>query len=443
LHLKWKEIEMTDKWMLWGVMAGLLFAHGVALGQDPVVVIPEPEDGRPAVEVEVEEPRRTVDREVEEQRPVVPEDPVVPHPVPQERITAGWQEGRFFLESADGDFLVRPLLQLQMRYVANYRDDGGGSTDSGFEMRRARLALDGHAFGPDLKYLFILTNDRVGGTMRLLDAFATYHLGDGWHVRGGQFKDPVSHEFRVSTQRHWAVDLSLQSSLIGGGQQGYVQGMSVIYDPQRDWRAEVAVHQGYNSVNTGWEAGGGTPFIGVGPTDFGFSGRGEYMVFGDNWTQYADFTAMGITNDMLVIGAGADWSQAGSENVFFHTVDASWKTAEGLAVYGAIQAVYSDPDAGSFYDWGVLGQVGQMLSPRWEAFGRLGLTRLDRDRGFPRNSIPEFTIGANYYFRGHNAKLTFDGTWLPNGSPIPDPGTGVLAGRDDQFLLRAQVQLLF
>jgi hypothetical protein len=441
-----------------GVVAMTMLA-GVAMAQQPAgraEVRPRDQPAEVRTQVEVRTTEQAEVRTQDEVRqpgepaivthePVPPEgtaEPAVPHPLPMEKFTAGYQDGRFVLQSEDDRFVLRPGVQFQMRHVFNYRDDGGGDTESGFEFPRLRVALDGNAFGPDLKYLVIFTNNRVGG-INLLDAFVTYHLGDGLHLRAGQFKDPVSHEFRLSTQRLWAAEPSLQNSLIAGGQSGYVQGVSLIYDPQTRWRAEVAVHDGYGSINTGWEAGGGNAFVGVAPTDFGFSGRGEYMVFGESWRQYSDLTAMGTREDMLVIGAGADWSQAGSENAFFHTIDASYKTERGLAVFGALNGLYADRDDVNLYDWGVLGQVGQMLNPRWEAFGRLGYTRLDGDRNLAERTVPELTIGANYYIRGHQAKLTLDGTWLPNGSPLPVPGVGARAGTDDQFIIRSQLQLLF
>jgi hypothetical protein len=365
----------------------------------------------------------------------------VDHPLPMEKFTAGYRAGRFTIQDDAGDFVLRPMLQLQMRGVSNWQEHE--DIDSGVELRRMRLGFDGNMFGPDLRYQFIFTNRRVGGAVSVLDAFVTYRFAEGLHLRAGQFKDPVAHEHRVSSQRMLAAELSLQNALISGGQSSYVQGLSLIYDPEGRWRTEVAVHQGYNTLNTGWEAGGGTAFIGVQDTDIGFSGRVEHMVRGQNWRQYADMTAMRNTGPLLVLGGGAGWTLAGSEQVLFHTIDAVWKTDGGLAVFGAINGVYTDLDDANLYDWGLLGQAAQMLNEKWELFGRYGYTRLDSDRGLPERNVHEVTVGTNYYLRGHNAKLTLDGTWLPKGSPVAEPGIGVREGDGQQFLVRAQFQLLF
>src|SRR5262245_32085612 len=79
-----------------------------------------------------------------------------------EGFTAGWTEGNFMLRSADGSFLLIPELQLQLRYILNYRDDqlfddsdltdGGSDTQLGFEVARAKLGFRGNAFTKDLTY---------------------------------------------------------------------------------------------------------------------------------------------------------------------------------------------------------------------------------------------------------------------------------------------------
>jgi hypothetical protein len=78
------------------------------------------------------------------------------------------------------------------------------------------------------------------------------------------------------------------------------------------------------------------------------------------------------------------------------------------------------------------------------------LTRLDADHPFgaPRRDYLEMSLGLNYFLGrearfGHRAKVTVEGSWLPNGSPANVPQTGALFGQDDQFILKAQLQLLF
>jgi hypothetical protein len=56
----------------------------------------------------------------------------------------------------------------------------------------------------------------------------------------------------------------------------------------------------------------------------------------------------------------------------------------------------------------------------------------------------EITGGVNYYIKSHSAKLTFDATWLPNGTPVASDSGGILAqpNGENEFVFRGQFQLL-
>ena len=255
-------------------------------------------------------------------------------------MTGGFDDGRFFLRSADGNFYVQPILLTQFRFVASYRSDtsgGGADWQSGFEMRRARFGAKGHLFTPNLQYYAQWESDRTDGGVFLLDAFAKYDFTGNFQdfsLKVGQFKDPVFHEYLAWTGKQLAVDRSLLNDLIGGGQTNRVQGAALIWDAKDNLQVTAMVHDGYNSIDTGFLDEGGTSAIGITPTDWGVAGRVEYRVYGDA-KQYEDFTARGNDKDLLVVGAGGDWSQGGDGNVFFHTVDAQWENTRGLGLYGA------------------------------------------------------------------------------------------------------------
>jgi hypothetical protein len=83
-----------------------------------------------------------------------------------------------------------------------------------------------------------------------------------------------------------------------------------------------------------------------------------------------------------------------------------------------------------------------MFNETTEVFGRVDYTQFDFDTASGDDDFAEATVGMNYYWRGHAAKFTVDVTWLFNGSPTDVTGIGVLAGDDDQFVIRGQFQLL-
>ncbi len=365
-------------------------------------------------------------------------------------FTAGWSDGKFLLRSEDGRFSLNPNIFLQFRYVATHREDGkngGSDTQSGFEMRRAKIGFAGNAFGKDLSYSVILSGDRNGGTVRLDEWWARYKLDADWAIRGGQFKDPVAHEQLGSAKYTLAVDKSLLVNTFLPAED-YVQGVSLQYGGVNNpLAAEVAFTDGSPStINTDFRDDPNPPGTPQSRPDFGVAGRVEYKVFGQ-WKNYASFTSLGMKEDLLVVGAGADFSQVSARDVFIHTVDVAYKLANGLSFYGAVMGRASDGGSGygNDYDWGGLAQAAYLIDGKHlEVFGRYDYMELDSgsvSAGAPRR-VHELTTGLNYYFEGQAAKFTIDLTYLPNGAPSDNTGTGVLKSDKSEFIVRAQFQLL-
>ncbi len=350
-------------------------------------------------------------------------------------FTGGWKDGKFILQSEDGRFSLNPNIQFQLRYVANNRDNGdGGDTQEGFEVRRAKFGFAGHVFSKDLTYNFVWQAGRSGGAVSLEEAWTKYKFADQWSVRGGMFKDPLSHEQQVSSKKQLAADRSLLNETLIGGDD-FVEGIGLLYgDSKNNLHAEVAFTDGSQSHNTDFRNTG---------ANFGIAGRAEYKLAGD-WKNYEDFSALANKNNLLVLGAGADLTQDGSSNVVLHTVDAQYELTNGVALYAAYVGRYTDGGSdGNLYDWGFLGQASYLIDGRnWEIFGRYDFVHLDDHRTGATGGFSEITAGVNYYFEGHNAKFTLDAVYLPDGAPSNQTGIGVLASDGAEILLRAQFQLL-
>lgn len=382
-----------------------------------------------------------------------------------EGFTAGYNSGKFLIQSADGSFVLNPQLQFQERYIANYREDvkedGNSSWEDGFEIRRMKLGFGGSAITPDLTYLFVWATSRnqtgtfantsnnnkdtsVGaGTLSLEDAWVRYRFASEWAVYGGQFKDPWNHTNNVSSKRYMAADYGLVDQLLGDGQTFYVQGVGLAWET-KPLRAQFAFHDGANSANSNFANQ---------TYDYGVTGRGEWQISGDNWKQYDQFTALGNKSDLLVAGVGGDYSSGDTKNVLFHSADLQWDpiAAPGLALFGEYigQAVNANDDTPNAYNYGFLVQAGYLLTQRWEVFGRYDLTMLDSNALPPDtvNDIHEITTGVNYYVNGHAAKFTADVTYLPNGTGGQSAdGLGILptskTSDEAEVVFRVQFQLL-
>ena len=187
-------------------------------------------------------------------------------------------------------------------------------------------------------------------------------------------------------------------------------------------------------------------------THWGAGLRGEYKLSGD-WANYKDFTAKGSKADLLVIGGGAEYTDRVGNDVLLATADVQWELADRLGVFGAVNASITDPHNGtsniSRTDYGALVQAGYLLNKKWEVFGRYDFVKLDEDAvaAGKEDFFHEITAGFSYYLGPdgsalHRAKFTVDVSYLPNGAPSDQTQAGVLASDDDQFLLRAQFQIM-
>jgi hypothetical protein len=386
-------------------------------------------------------------------------------------FTAGWDGKEFILRSENGDFTLHPGVVLDIRNMTTFRQSipakGGGETNStgydtqnGFDLSRARLTLDG-TIDHNIGYFFQVSSDQ-GAPLSLLDAYATYRFTESpFSIKVGQFKDPLFHERSLSEARLMAVDRSLLEYLLGGGQTSRVQGIALLYDKDRI-RGQAMLHDGFDSINTkffdagglGAGVGGGA---GVTPTNFGASSRGEYLVLGDRSEDlhpFADydggFTSLGYQQNILVAGAGADFSQAGSNDVIFHTVDLQYNTANALSIYAAYLGAYRDLHTnqgvapGAYYDPGFEFQVAYLFVQKIEPFARYDYTHLHPASvtGLASHVAQEITLGVNYYLYKQTAKVTLDGSFLPNGSPTDSDALGILKDSgNNEFVLRGQFQL--
>jgi hypothetical protein len=374
-----------------------------------------------------------------------------------EGFTAGYSKGKFLIQDAAGNNVFHPQLQFMPRFAANLREHGGPGgddrTDTGFEVRRMKLGFDGNVLSPNLTYLFLWATDRNSGNLVLEEAWAKYAFTQGtfkdFAVRAGQFKDPFAHESLTSSKRLLAAERTLINDLFTGG-DNFVQGVSLIWDDGADGlplRAEAAYTDGANAANQNFQDFPTTR------ANFGASGRVEYLAFG-KWSEYEDFTALDNETDLLVLGLGVDVTEAGNNDTLLHTVDVQYETGR-LGLYAAyLGRSVEDRRVGSgatardvnTYDWGFIAQAAYLVNDRLEPFARYDYIHFDEaglPGGFTQGKVHEITVGANYYFKSHAAKLTADFTYLPNGTPFASTGGDILASNDEaEFVVRAQFQLL-
>lgn len=354
----------------------------------------------------------------------------------------------FVIASDDGNFLLHPFLLLQVRDVTNFRQqnlsDDRSNTENGFEIRRMQIGFDGNVFSPDVTYRIFIQTDRSGGDASLFDAWVKYHFPNTpLFVEAGQFKTPFSHEQLIFDRTLMAADRTLVDDNLSLG-EAFSQGIMGIYDNNGPVRAKMDFTNGYGINDVNFE---NTP---ARPDNFGMSARGEYKFFG-HWKDYDQFTSLGDKQDLLIAGAGVDWSEGNPTDTIRETGDIQWNHG-GLGVYGGYVGKYTCRNTlpggvfGDTFDYGPVAQVSYLCCEHWEPFARFDYLKLDGREFTPAShtntNVDEFCIGVNYYFYGQNLKLTTDFSYLPNGSPVDDNGSGVLVNDNHgEEMIRVQAQL--
>jgi hypothetical protein len=382
-------------------------------------------------------------------------------------MTAGYDK-TFFLASADGNFRLNIQTHLQLRYI--YGHDEGESTaptdddESGFQIRRARLFLFGHAVDPRFTYRFMAGFNRNGGAFELEDAYVQYAVTDDLSIRAGQFRAPFMREEIVGATSQVAVERSAVNEWFT---VDFVQGVMAVWDLGDSVQVSGMVHDGRESYNKDYA----DDF-----TDYAVTGRIEWLLMG-KWSQWSDMIAWSSDPVGLMLGAAIDYEetenggsgQSPVDDFMTWTVDLSLEAQPFFASAAGVGRLVNDDDGidsgtlsdpvsdDEFQQYGVTALVGVFLIPdkfniflRYEWLDTGGFKEVTDntydDLDSPASSQQTiWTLGTNYYFRKHNSKLTLDLLYAPNGIRKTESGLGLIQSDSDDASItaRAQYQFLF
>jgi hypothetical protein len=382
----------------------------------------------------------------------------------QNGAVAGYDKN-FFLSSADGNWLLKIAGQMQVRFVYNHQDFPGNDNDRwGFENRRTKLRFFGHVVDPSWQYLVLGAFDRDDaaipsppsgdpadtGNFLLDEAYITKDFGNGWKARVGQFKAPFLREELVSSARQMAIERSLMNEEFN---QDRVQGIEAGWRGDH-WGFAAAYSDGFYPSGLGTD---NTPWQ-LEDTEYAFTGRGEFLVFGD-WKNTEDFEGWRGGENLLLLGAAAhyqvdeygtsgpnpfDGATIEVENLGI-TGDVTLKFS-GVGIYGAVVYRNLDSDGGTDLEqFGFVIQGGVFVTEEVEVFARYEWGDADTP-GIEDLSV--ITAGVNKYWAKHNLKWQTDvgygldpvrSIWSTSSAGWrTDP-----AGEDGQLVVRSQIQLLF
>ncbi|MDP1662739.1 MAG: porin [Phycisphaerales bacterium] len=410
----------------------------------------------------------------------------------------GYDKG-FMVGSADGNWKLKFNGLIQFRYMMNFRDSsdiavGDDDLTNGFQLRKARVVLSGNAVNPNLTYViafetgtgqqgpgtFIDTDHTTdsdgdgndlndsdqlipgsGGGWIANDVMFAYNLGDGWSIRGGQYKVGFLREELLSEANTIGVERGVMNNFFN---QGRSQGVGFKFE-NNDWRFSVDMSDGLNTANT--------DFNNAAESEFALTARGGWKWAG-SWDQLMDYTSKPGDANAGSVGGALTWQTAtqpagptDASSMWGATVDAQWE-GNGFGLFGAFvyTAVENGTGASDINHMGGTFQANYRWNETSEVFAKWDGIFLDNDDAGVSTALDEdchfLTFGYNHYFAGNNAKLTIDciysfnenanlvtATTTNGGQPgVTASGlstnNGLLGSSDGgEFAIRGQFQLAF
>lgn len=407
------------------------------------------------------------------------------------RLYVGYDRG--FLIAADQsrgndvasvDFLMRVNSWLQLRQ-SHFESDGPNADQNTFSFERLRLSFAGHVLSPDLQYFFQFDGNSDRETRSIfLDYFATYDIGRGRFgfeadrlgFKFGKWKVPFSRSREESgrrlqfTDRAMAnvfFDLNRSFGVAVTSQLGATDGLGPAAGP---FEIEAAIFNGFRTGSVSTNRSDALTGL---DRNFGWSMRGHTDMFSElgsdgepdlSWhcsptirigggLAFTRVDAEGPTEftRQRVVDSGATLASilpvgVTAYDVWLYTIDAHFKY-HGLSVIGEYYWRYMTQFSGAavptLLDDGLVLQTGYFVIPeKFELIARWSRIAGDSGTlGLANENSDEFGAGFVWYFKGQNAKLTFDASRF-NGAPVSSSRLDLLPG-DAGWLFRTQVQLAF
>ncbi|HLL25450.1 MAG TPA: porin [Kofleriaceae bacterium] len=363
--------------------------------------------------------------------PVTPtEDPIAsPEPVvapappptdakPDKKLgTTGYDKG-FFIKSGDGAFGIKLTGRIQPFYTMT-RTDAPKDYRSAFEIRRARIGLDGNLHGKALTYKF--QTDLGKGFVTLKDFHFDLAMAKDVYLRVGQWKRPFSRQQITSSGRQELTDRAITDRAFGAGRDiGLALRNDYEKSPAFEWTVGV-----FNGTGDGAKLGGTAtvdPMTGAGTVTGGsFSNvpaKFRPVVVaraGLNSGEIKGYSEADLEGGPLRFGVAASIALEGDyddDDKSNQKVQLDYiAKVSGLSTTGGVYAMTdqeADGDGVADAETSLVGfhvQAGYMLDKRWQAAARYALVNDPRTKAVVAKDQQEISVGANFFGYGHDAKF--------------------------------------
>jgi hypothetical protein len=341
----------------------------------------------------------------------VPQPVTVPVPVPLAATPAAGYEKGFFIRDEDGKFELKIKARVQSLYTGTSKVANGDRQQNGqFQIRRARLVLEGKLFGDDLLYKF--QTEFGAGLVHLKDWTADVRVGNDIWLRAGQWKRPFSRQFINSSGALEVIDRSITDGAFTAGRD---VGIAIRNDYEKSPEVEwvVGVFSGRNNevptitatvdpMTGAVTAAQSNVAKSIKPILVGRVGFNHGKLKG-----YSEADLEGGDLRWGVAGAIALEADADRDSKASHRAQADWIVkSDGLSITGGLY--FATAGTGAFKGQGasLLGghlQGGKMLDKHWEPVARGSFVNSVGDNKAP--NVLDIDAGVNYFMAGHDAKL--------------------------------------
>jgi len=357
--------------------------------------------------------------------------------------TAGY-DGRFFIQTRDGQYRLMFRLYSQARYNWNERDEapaGERKSTQGWEIARTRVWFDGDL--TEHFYFHFRLNINSDSEFKLVNAFLRWKAPGGWVVDVGERWFYLSREDWTLPMDQLTTEFSANDLVFAIGTSRGVQ-VSHAHDMIRY----------YFGISDGPFAGGQN--FAAATTDFTLTGRFEIQWATTDWSIWDDLTGRRGRPFGIMLGVGVGYADGKSgvgtppiQSAALVTVDlnVNWDGGQAM-IYGTWRFV--DPRGEESYaNWGVVAQGGHFIAPQHQLYGRYEVASAgDQPGDFDNyNSV---TFGWSYFlFADSNVnKISVEFSYLFDAlsrTIVPaSTGVGFLPSSEgDQWYFRVQAQFGF
>ncbi len=386
-------------------------------------------------------------------------------------VKASHGSSGFRLETRDGNWQTNLQWRAQLRYTNPYFgdprqiDDFEESGTSNFEARRLRMKIGGHGFQPWLKYYFEVDlqpsrdpdSSAVSSSARVIDWRIDIAKWDWGGFRVGQWKIDMNRERVDSSGRQQFVERSIVNRIFTIDRQVGVQLRGHVFkNTPADLRYYVGVFNGEGrgvrnvdedmmySGRLQWNFLGRDLALRQSDVEYTDKPTGSFAIGGmttngpcTRWSSSGCGNLDGFTSPILAEGDQFNVEQAVQEFAFKYRGFSIQQEYHRKSIRDRVAGSENDLTGGYLQTGYFFNNVFPVIPAPLELAVRYAFVEEPNevDRLFD-NEREELTLAANWFFAGHNNKLTLDYSYLT----VDDGFTGI---DDDANRIRFQWDVSF